>query len=158
MHVVLMTRGIQRQVKEFEHVMNAQRFPWKRTNIKTGLEESYTVQGALRPIQFWEYVFPEECLTDILGGLGIKGPIQRKELKAIAWMLRKTLNLEQIPTIDGTVTGYRPNGTVNGQPMQSLPVHDLYIPGVAVYPVGIKKDATQDADWDANNEYKQEML
>jgi hypothetical protein len=154
-----MTRGIQRQVDEWKHSMLAQRFAWKRTNLTTGKEELNLVQGSLRPIQLWEYVFPEECLNDVLGGIGIAGPIQRPEIKSATWMLRKMLKLEQIPDNKTTsVTGYKPQGTLNGEPIPPVAVHNMFVDGVAIYPVGIKKDIFQDADWGEHGKFKQEML
>ncbi len=160
MHLVLMTRGINRQVEEWKSVMEAARFVWKRKNLTTGKEELNLLQGSLRPIQIWEYVFPEESLNDVLGGMLIKGNIQRPEIKTQAWLLRKMLKLEPIPEMkeNAFVTGYRPEGTLNGEPMPFQAVHNLFVPGVAVYPVGIKKDIKQDADWGENGKYEQEMI
>jgi len=144
MHFVFLTRGHERQLAEWKATLLAQRFPWKRTNIKTGKEELKLVQGALRPIQIWEYVFPEESLNDVMGAMQITGPIARPELKAISWALRKALKLEQVPTLEEgkqlSVTGYIPHGTLNEEKMPAIPVHDLFVEGVACYPVGIRKD------------------
>ena len=141
MHLVLMTRGIQHQVDQWANLLQAQRFPWVRRNLETGKEEQMLVQGALRPIQLWEYVFPEESLDDVLGAMQIKGPIERPEIKSSTWALRKMLKLKQIPKKDElTVTGYTPKGTLNGEKMPSVPVHNMFVEGVAVYPVGIKDD------------------
>ena len=164
MHLVLMTRGILRQVEEFKSLLQAQRFPWKRTNLKTGKEEMMIVQGALRPIQLWEYVFPEESLPNVLGALGIKEGTQRKEIKSAAWMLRKMLKLDPIPVANpnDTVTGYRPPGTLNGKPMDIIPVHNMMTEAVAVYPIGVKSDITQDFHFPMENggtaSYHQEGL
>ena len=122
--------------------MQAQRFPWKQKNLKTGKEEFKLVQGALRPIQFWEYAFPEESLNDVLGGLQIKGPIDRPEIKSISWMMRKMLKLDQIPeSKEIEVTGYTPKGKVDGKGIPAIPVHNMLAEGVAIYPIGIKKDS-----------------
>ena len=159
MHLVLLTRGIQRQVTEWANLMQAQRFPWKRKNLNTGKEEALIVQGALRPIQFWEYIFPEECLTDVLGGMEIKGPITRPEIKSMSWFLRKMLKLKPIPKQENiTVTGYRPFGDLDGQPMPTTPVHIMTAEGVAVYPIGIKDDPKKDYDWGKDGKYFQEGL
>lgn len=159
MHLVLMTRGILRQVEELKSLLQAQRFPWKRKNLKNGKEEMGIVQGALRPIQFWEYVFPEEHLDNVLGAMQIKGPIQRPEIKNVSWMLRKMLKLEQIPTNDSIMTtGYTPAGTLNGEKFPTVPVHNMIVDGVAVYPIGIKKDPFQDYDWGEAGAYHQEGL
>lgn len=154
-----MTRGILRQEEEWRSIMQAQRFPFIRKNLETGKEEMTLVQGALRPIQIYEYIIPENALKDVLGGLGIKGPIKRKEILAMGWMLRKMLKLEQIPEVDGLVTGYTPTEKLNGEKAPACAVHDMLIEGVAVYPIGIRRDAEQEADWGgANGKFKQEML
>ena len=163
MHLVFMTRGIQRRVDVLKELLLAQRFPLKRKDLNTGKEELTFVQGALRPIQIWEYVFPKESMGDVLGGLQIKGPIERPEIKSMSWVLRKMLKLDQIPVLkpDATTTGYRPPGTLNGKPMPASPVHnfgELTKMGVALYPVGIKEDAMQDAEWPTGEKYHQEML
>ena len=142
MHLILLTRGIQRQTREWESLLSSQRFAWKRKNVKTGKEEIEAVQGALRPIQFWEYVFPEESLKDILIGMNIFGPIDRPEIKGLSWAMRKMLKLEQIPEFpkDTKVIGYRPQGTLNGKSMTPLPIHPMTVDGVAAYPIGIRRD------------------
>ncbi len=145
MHLVFMTRGIDKQVTELKHLLLAQRFPWVRKNLKTGKEELKMVQGALRPIEIWEYVFPEESLNDVLVGMDIKEPIQRKEIKNISWMIRKMLKLDQMPVLeDAKGTGYFPPGKVNGEKIPPLIVHDMKVEALAVYPLGIKKDFKKD--------------
>ena len=159
MHLMLMTRGILRQVEEFKSLLQAQRFPWKRINLETGKEELSVVQGALRPIQFWEYVFPEDALNDVLGALNIKHNEKSGEMKNKAWLLRKLFKLAPIPEQkEISVVGYRPSGTLNGEPMPSIPVHNMFVDGVGVYPIGIKKDTTRDFDWGTEGKYNQEGL
>jgi len=165
MHLILLTRGILSQMEDWKALMRAQRFPWKRKNLKTGEEEQDVVQGALRPIQIWEYVFPEESLNDVLGNLQIEGPIERPEIKSISWALRKMLKLKQIPKMpEGgyKVSGYTPLGTINGKPMAPIPANNMYMQGVAVYPIGIKEDITKDYKFKLENgeevEYNQEGL
>lgn len=159
MHLVFMTRGIDKQVQELRARLNAQMFSWKRKNLDTGKEELNMVQGALRPIQIWEYVFPEEHLKNVLVGMGIAGPIKRPEIKKASWFLRKMLRLGQVPEVDGLAMGYRPAGTLNGEPMPATLVHNMITEGVAVYPVGIKKDPIQDYDWGGKvGNYHQEGL
>ena len=69
------------------------------------------------------------------------------------------LKLSQIPALEQVpVTGYRPQGTINGEPMPVLPVHDFMAKGVALYPVGIREDIVMDADWPDGTKFNQEML
>jgi len=98
--------------------------------------EHMQVQGSLRPVELWEYVFPEECLPEVLtaleikpedraynNDLGIKGKIKKLGNKTKLAMLRKTLGAEEIPE-------YTPVQT------------NRYIEkrSVAIHPIGIKKD------------------
>lgn len=154
MHLVLLTRGHARQIAEWKAHLLAQRFPWKRRNLKTGKEELHEVQGALRPIQIWEYIFPEESLDDVLTSMKINKPIERPEIKKIAWLMRKMLGLQNIPVMkDFKATGYIPTGTLNGGKMPALPVHSMFIDGVATYPLGIKRDERKDfPQWGFNQE------
>jgi len=67
-----MIRGIRAQIEMFEKFMQAQMFPWKRRNLKTGKWETMMVQGALRDSgPFKEYVFPKEALQEVLDMLEI---------------------------------------------------------------------------------------
>ena len=152
MHLVLMTRGVVGQVEEWISILRAQRFPWKRKNLKNNKEEMMLVQGALRPIQFWEYVFPEESLNDVMGGMLIKGPIERAEIKNVSWWIRKMLKLEPIPVKkEIPVTGYSPQVKLDGKQVPAQMVHDLRVDGVAVYPLGIKKDFKKDHKFKLND-------
>jgi len=86
----------------------------------------------------------------------IEGPIERPEIKKISWLMRKMLKLNQIPKSDNLkVTGYTPNGTFNGGIMPPIPVHNMFVKGVAVYPIGIKEDVKEE---NPNYGYEQEML
>jgi len=165
MHLFFLTHGILRQEEEWKARLRAQMFPWKRTNLETGKEEIKMVQGALRPVQIWSYVFPEESLNDVLGGMHITGPIVRPELKGVTWLLRKMLKLEQIPETDLTkhpVSGFipYPTMTMNGKPMPATAVYDMFVEGIACYPIGIKKDPKKEYDWTAvgQGKYFQEGL
>jgi len=158
-HLVLMTRGIQHQIDIWSKFMQTQMFWWKRQPllkdkdgkfIKTGevdkegnpiyergKEEVTKVQGALRPIQLWEYVIPEECMGEALAMLGKHKEEQlklRPEVNSPAWALRKLLKLQKVPVIPEI------------QDKEVYQITDKYIPmnAVAVYPLGVKKDKKHD--------------
>lgn len=137
MHLYFITRGIKQQVDLFKMFMQTQLFKWTRKNLKTGKEEVIRVQGALRPIQLWEYVFPEECLDEVLTMLDAK--MCWKLPKSREFALRKALGkgIKKIPKY------------------KELPT-SKYIEkkAVAVYLIGIKNDVKADASWG----YEQEML
>ena len=92
MHFVILTRGAPEQVDVWKKFMETQMFNWKRKPLlkddkgnfipdgvdekgnpkfKRGNDEFTRVQGALRPISFYEYVFPEECLGEVLAMMNI---------------------------------------------------------------------------------------
>ncbi|GAF90407.1 unnamed protein product [marine sediment metagenome] len=86
----------------------------------------------------------------------IKGPIERPEIKNASWILRKMLKLKQIPKLgEVNITGYRPKGTLNNEPMPAIPVHNMFIEGIGLYPIGIKEDEKRDYP---NYGYNQEGL
>lgn len=138
MHFVFATRGIKKEVDTFVTFMQAQMFPWKRKNLKTGKDDLMLVQGALRPIQLWEYIIPEESKDELLTALNVgeKGEIHPFTAKLNRYGLRKSLGLKKVR--------YKriPTGRY------------IYREGVALYPIGIKKDKR--GKW--KDEFEQEML
>lgn len=144
MHVYFMTRGIKHQRDIAVKFLQTQMFPWKRKNLKTGQEEIAMVQGALRPIELWEYVLPEESLDEFLtmigtekGGVNTGGHFSKVKQAAIRKMLGN--GVKKIPKTFKPLTEAR------------------YIErrGLAIYPIGIKKDKRQ--KWEEAG-YEQEML
>ena len=145
-----MTRGINQQVELWKKFMETQMFSWKRKalknmvlsdgrKIKKGEEFSVPVQGALRPIQLWEYVFPEECLPEVLAMLNVPASGHREELpKPAEFALRKILKAKKIKP-------YTP-------PAQKRFIADA---GVGVYLIGTKEDVKQ--KWEELG-VEQEML
>ena len=123
MHLVLLTRGAPEQVDIWKKFMETQMFNWKRQPLlkddkgnyiqdgenedgspkfKRGNEEFTRVQGALRPIQFYEYVFPEECLGEVLAMMNIHKEASlklRPEVATPAWFVRKIMKLKPVPII-----------------------------------------------------------
>ena len=164
MHFVGVMRGPIRQMEEQKALMRAQRFPFKFKNLKTGKEEVNFVAGTYRPMELFEYIFPEPSLNDVLGGMQITGPVERPEGKAIGWFLRKALKLYQVPKLTSikNVTGYVPNGTINGEKIPAQKVHNMIIDGVAIYPIGLRDDITKDYKFTLGDgsevEYHQEGL
>lgn len=71
MHLYFMTRGVKHVRDMFVTQMQSQFFKWKRKDLKTGKEVAHMVQGALRPIELWEYVFPEEHLDEVCSMLNL---------------------------------------------------------------------------------------
>jgi len=99
MHLYFISRGIKQNRDIFVNFLQTRLFPWK---IKIdGKETTETVQGALRPVELWEYVFPKESLPEVCGMLGID-PKNTDNYGALSSsiqnsMLRKMLGAKEIP-------------------------------------------------------------
>lgn len=138
-----MTRGEQARTESFMKFMQTQMFPWKRKNLKTGKDDIVGVQGALRPVLLWEYVFPEESLNEVLTMLDIpdNGYKGQRDFKSLKYkILRKALGkgVKPIPKYKKVPT----NKFIDKQ-------------SVSIYPIGIKKDKRQKMPhWG----YEQELL
>ena len=146
---------------------------WERTNLLTGKEEQLALQGALRPsiLGAWEYIFPEEALPDVLAVFGI-----HKDLTGGMTLDKKLGNLpnkfklaamrplfaakkipkwafEEAEKIDLSVVfnkGYRALSHLG---------HEV-IPGIAIHPIGIKKDVrgVLDHTKTGGGKWQQEMI
>ena len=156
MHFILLTRGIQHQVDIWKQFMQTQMWWWKRQPLlkdekgqyipdgvdedgnpkyKRGPEQMTRVQGALRPMQLWEYVLPEECLPELLATMNLHqmGKL-RKEMIPIAWSLRKAMGAKPVPVFP----------ELQGKTPQELTQRFIPIDAVATYPIGVRYDKKQD--------------
>ena len=142
MHLYFLTRGIKQQRDIFVNFLQTQMWKWKRKNLKTKKEEISRVQGALRPVELWEYVFPEECLDEVLTCLNItkdnlgtpKTFATKTKLSALRKMCgaKKIKSYKKVPTSNFISTA-----------------------GVSIHPIGIKKDRREK---NKKIGYEQEML
>ena len=156
MHLIFFIRGIQAKVDFFKQRAQSSYFDWVRTNIKTGEEEHISLQGALRPTIWgaYEYVFPEESLTDVLAIMGIgtmfpvvsgaRGALLRKMFPECKAIPKK--NLKEAAKIENTMIKLQGTTRV---------LSDLKVEGVHIIPVGIKEDRRE--EW-KDIGYTQEML
>ena len=140
MHLYFFVRGVQHQVNILIAMAQSQFFKWERTNLKTKKKETTLVQGALRPTIWgaYEYIFPEECLSEVISmfGIGIKtfeaeglkGYAVRKHFPNVRKIPQK--NIEEAKKIPNTIAV---NGSWRG-------LSNLMIDGVHVIPIGIKND------------------
>ena len=147
-----MTRGIKHWRDVWVDFMKTQMWNWKRkilrdpkTNKKLKKPQEFLVgvQGALRPVELWEYVFPEECLPQVLSALDLddKGDTKTYQLKHLGSLkpaiLRKMIGkgLKPIPKI------------------KKVPCPYIEQRGMAIYPIGIKKDKRAKAEeWNVEQE------
>lgn len=142
MHLNFISRGIKQNRDLFVKFLETRMFTWKTKDLK-GNEVLQSVQGALRPVELWEYIFPEECLPEVLGMLGID-PSKTEDYGSLSQkmqlgVLRKMLDCKEIPK----------NTPVVGN--SQFVFHD----GMAFHVLGIKEDVRQKVEkWDR----EQEML
>jgi hypothetical protein len=143
MHLYFGTRGVNHQIELWKIFMQSQMFPFTRKNLDTGKEEVIYVQGALRPVQLWEYVIPEECLEEVLSNMGMNDHISNNPpaIKKAAQIMRKMIGLKEIPTVESKI-------------------HDrmMQVFGVAVHPIGIKYEEKKEIDFGKEGRFFQEPL
>jgi hypothetical protein len=119
-----MTRGVKHARDLFVSQMQSHFFNWKRKNLKTKKQEITAVQGALRPIELWEYVFPEEALPEVKAMLGITEDRKDYALSRLKTkILQKALGCKDVPKTK-QVPNYRP----------------MISKGVSSHIIGVKKD------------------
>jgi len=165
MHIILATRGILRSVEEWQDFMRSQSWFWLRYKVLKDEKGEFLknpdgsykisenpeitlVQGALRPIQLWEYVLPEKIFTHmdekgnpiivdslphVFAMMNERHPWEmRPEMKAPLWVIRKLMGAEKIPEMPIL------------QEKDPQEITSKFVPangyGVATYAVGIKKD------------------
>ena len=137
MHFLFFVRGVYSQVEIFKTLAQSQFWKWERTNLKTGKKQIDLVQGALRPSVFgaYEYVFPEECLAEVISVFGItKGDCDILKLKIIG----KLFGCEKISDEIFKQAAKIPNTISINNSMRGL--SNLCVDGVGLRPIGIKKD------------------
>ena len=153
MHLFIGTRGISQNFEMWKKFMETQMFWFRQKPIlkddkgnflknpdgtyQYGPEGMVKVQGALRPIQFFEYVFPQESLQEVLAMMNCQSYYKnlRPEMQPIAWTMRKLLHAKKIPDMGEEFSK-----------KERWQITDKFVPmdGMAVYPIGIKEDITQD--------------
>jgi len=157
-------RGINNQIEILKTMMQGYYWKWKRINLDTNQEEIILVQGALRPsvLGAWEYIFPEECLAEVLCVFGIKGgqyKAGREKIEALQLaFLRKIFGAEKIKKEIYEEAAKIPQSIIINGTWRGL--SHCIIPGTAVHCIGIKKDDRRDFDFTANGlgRYHQEAL
>lgn len=159
-----MVRGLKKELDIFLMFMQCQMFPWKRTNLKTKKEGYTLIQGALREFGFlYEYVFPKECLQEVLTMLNAKDGDTNNLGEFRSWIIRKVLGYHGKKVKIKPIPDYEPiKPAVINSPIQKgvvvathrhIPMH-----GVAVYLIGIKEDVEKDYDFGAGQLWHQEGL
>ncbi len=109
-------------------------------------ERTTYVQGALREIKLFEYVFPEECLDEFLLALADNDPNKElldeqnpMQISLALKGIRKFLGAEPVPRIKEGTTPRR-----------------IILRSTSIIPIGIKRDKKK--EWKEQGLAKQEML
>lgn len=152
MHIFFYVRGINQQVELFKTLAQGQFWRWTRKNLKTGKMEDSLMQGGLRPsvLGAWEYIFPEECLADVIAVFGFSDGSEKDfRIKA----LRKIFGAKKIPKeIWVKAKEIKPSFIIDGT---NRGLSKVRVDGADLHLIGIKKDVRKgNADWG----YEQEML
>ena len=133
MHAYLITRGIKHEVERWANDLSGKYLPtlWKDPLDPNKISKQL-IQVAVRPIQLWEVVFPEEykdlMLSTLFGKCDVGGEPQPK-LKSMTkhqlaiTALRKVLGVEKLPKM--------------WKDDNQLPVYCAHMEKIAI---GIKKD------------------
>jgi len=180
--MILMTRGIQHCHDIWKTYMQTQWFLWGRQRLlqddkgnflknpdgsfQRGELEPTKVQGALRPIQLWEYVFPKDGIQfvkdkaeivpnknfyEVLAMLNQHQKYQnmRPELSLSGWILRKLMGAKKVPNIPDDI-----------KKKEDYMITDKHIPmdGMSTYPIGVREDVMADIVFPGNVGYYQESL
>lgn len=132
MHLYVLTRGILSATKQWENDLSAQYLPFEVLEKGKKKPTKYLSQLAVRPVNLYEIVFPEDCLQEVLGmvkpesGKGVSG-----KFSGFIKMFTRMMGLKKIPD-------YKPN---------QLPPGD----GVSVIGLGLKKDKMNWSKMDRGN-------
>ena len=120
-------RGIRHEMELTKKFMETTMLKWNTKDAMNGKDVGGQVQFALRPIELFECVFPQDKLPQFMAMLNLRtdDKYQGYSFRAQMKLLRKLLGAEQYPTID-----YKK--------VSDIP----FIPnrGVAFHPIGFKKD------------------
>ena len=147
MHLYFISRGVKHQRDIWVKFMETQMFNWERTNKTTGLKENTIVQGALRPIELWEYVFPEEHLQQVMNNM----MFTEEAAKCYKHVSGKNLTMAVLRK----ALGAKPLPKLEVKPIDKI----MRMQGVAVEPIGVRAD-NRGALKDPSNGifYEQELL
>lgn len=145
MHLYVVARGQIDRLRRWENELSSKYFPYMisagrrdNTNTKWLVPPQYgMLQLAIRPVQLYEIVFPEEALTDVLkiiqpyGGYGISP----KMIKFFRKLLKMgKIELKDIPKVEPDMGVLDKDG--NFIPPRTFSYRDF----VDVMGIGIKED------------------
>lgn len=127
--ILFLQRGNYRAVDDFERFLDGTLFPFERTfHEKDGKDKQvkYMLQGGRREYKIIGYAVPDNCVNSVLNGLNVgDGEVHPKAAQIAVTALRKMMGAEKIP-----------KQKERGTKTMGIPRS-----GVAIYPIGIKKDS-----------------
>jgi len=104
MHLVFGATGIKQDMDLFEKFMETRTFLLPYIDHNDGdKEKQILLQSQLRPINFYDFIFPKGELNHVLNGLQPESEIKSKNCvlpNAYISILRKALKLKKIPAPD----------------------------------------------------------
>jgi len=126
MHVTFGMYGIKKDMDEVIKWLETRAFPFERTK-EDGTKETIILQGALRPLVLFDFVFPESSKDLVLTSLkaDTEAHGQYKRIGYFKKLVRKALGLKPIPKFKKDLT-------------MPLPLKSLE--NVAIYPLGVRYD------------------
>lgn len=135
--ILFLQRGNYRAVDDFERFLDGTLFPYERTyhekdtnGKKVDKQVKFMLQGGRREYKLVGYAVPDEFVDAVLNGLNVgDGDVHPKQAQLAVNAFRMALGAKKIPKAKdrGTKTMGIPRA------------------GVAIYPIGIRKDET--ATW-----------
>jgi len=129
MHLYAFVRGQDDKVFRMIQDCQAVYFPYKWRN-ENGEVEERAIQMGVRPIQLYEFVFPEEELERVLSYLHPTGSWNKKYNKFLT-MLRKLLGLKPVPKVKTKLEQANPIRALNYVEVAGVGIKkDRYIDGI----------------------------
>lgn len=131
MHFYAVSCGIKNEVDLFIQQLSSQYLPFKYID-KEGKEQDNVLQFSVRPVQLWEFAFPETHRDAVINTIlkGYDGKQQFSVNQIAMNTLRKALGIKPFGTYDKTKM--LPVGAINNH--------------IRWYPIGEKEDNYLDKD------------
>lgn len=149
--ILFLQRGNHRAVDDFERFLDGQIFQFERIHHKKDkngkkkdVKVKYALQGGRREYKIVGYAIPDDRVNEVLNGLNVgDGEVHPKQASFMVKALRKMMGAKKIPKQKD-----------RGETFRIIPRE-----GVAIYPIGIKKDEVSTwKDEKTGEEFTQENI